>query len=182
MPVFVSFLRGVNVGGHAILKMDALRATYQSLGFDNVQSYVQSGNLVFCVKNSTSEASLTEKIQAAIQKDFGLEPKVMLRSTAELRAIMAANPFAKREGVEPNKLHVSFLAEKLSAEAQKTIANLQVPEEIHVGGRELYIYFPEGAGLSKLAPLLDRALKMPATARNWNTVTKMLAMAEALEG
>jgi uncharacterized protein (DUF1697 family) len=182
MPVYISLLRGVNVGGHNLIKMDALRALYASLKFEDVQTYVQSGNVVFRTKKG-EETALAKLIQAAIEKQFGFRPEVILRTLPEMRAIVAANPFAKRKDIEPNKLVVSFLLTTVSSEARKKLVELTaIPEEIHPHGRELYIYFPEGQGKSKLGPILDRILKVPATARNWNSVTKLLEMATALEG
>jgi uncharacterized protein (DUF1697 family) len=181
MPVYISMLRGVNVGGHNLIKMDALRALYASLKLEDAQSYVQSGNVIFRAKKA-DETSLAKAIQAAIEKQFGFRPEVILRTLSEMRAIVAANPFAERKDVESNKLVVSFLLTTVSSEARKKLADLTaIPEEIHPHGRELYIYFPEGQGKSKLPPVLDRILKIPATARNWNSVTKLLEMATALE-
>lgn len=175
-------LRGVNVGGHNVIKMDALRELYASLRFDDPRTYVQSGNVVFRTK-AADEGALAKKIRNAIEKKFGIKPEIILRSLADLQRTIAANPFADRKNVEPNKLHVGFLAEKPSSDVQKKLEGISgVPEELHLVGRDLYIYFPEGAGRSKLTPVLDRTLKSSVTARNWNTVCKMLELAVALEG
>lgn len=181
MAVFVSFLRGINVGGHGKVSMNALRDLYTSLKLRDAQTYIQSGNVVFRVEQS-DEAALAKKIQTGIGKAFGFHPEVILRSAVELRAIIAANPFAKRKDVEPNKLVVIFLVTKPSAEVRAKLAELKgIPEELHLVGRVLYVYFPVGMGQSKLPPLLDRILKAPATARNWNSVNKMNEMAAELE-
>jgi len=181
MPVFVSFLRGINVGGHGKVSMSALRELYGALKLRDAQTYIQSGNVVFRSEQS-DEAALAKTIQSGIGKAFGFHPEVILRSAAELRAIIAANPFAKRKDVASNKLVVIFLVTKPSAEVRAKLAELKgIPEELHLVGRELYIYFPVGMGQSKLPPVLDRVLKAPATARNWNSVSKMKEMAIALE-
>ena len=182
MPVVISFLRAVNVGGHAVIKMDALRSLYEALKFKDVHTYVQSGNVVFRT-DEKDLAKLTKRIQGAIAKKFGLTPGVMLRTTAEMRSIVARNPFSKREGIEPNKLHVSFLGAQLEPTACELLNALPLAvEEIVPSGRELFIYFPNGAGKSKLPwAKVERICGMPGTARNWNSVTKLLAMAEALE-
>ena len=97
--------------------------------------------------------------------------------------MIATNPFAKRTGIEPNKLNVGFLLTKPSAESGKKLESLpDMPEELHLVGRELYIYFPDGMGRSKLPPMLDRLLKIPTTVRNWNSVTKLMEIANHLEG
>jgi uncharacterized protein (DUF1697 family) len=107
----------------------------------------------------------------------------VLRSSAELKDVIRRNPFAKRSGIEPNRLVVSFLTGEPDAESKQKIAQIKVgPEEIVLDGRELYIYYAGGIGTSKLTPaVIERALKVSGTARNWNTVTKLLEMAEAVE-
>ena len=183
MPVLISMLRGVNVGAHNRVKMDDLRALYKSLKFEDPRSYVQSGNILFRTKeNPTPE--LAKKIQAAIARKCGCNPDVILRTTAEFNRVIEGNPFSKRRDVEPGKLLVSFLSGEPGPEAQSTIAKLNEThkEELHLKGRELYIYFPDGAGKSKLPwSSLEKLFKVTGTARNWNSVTKMLQMAEEME-
>ena len=98
-----------------------------------------------------------------------------------MRDVIARNPFAKREGIEPNKLAVMFLAREPGRRFRVRAQNQTRVEELHLLGRELYIYFPDGMGRSKLPAVLARALKNAGTARNWNTVMKLLEMAEKLE-
>ena len=182
MPVLISMLRGVNVGGHNKIKMDALRALYESLKFEDPRTYVQSGNVIFRTKQKNSTA-LATKIQNAIERTFKCRPEVILRTADELRNAIASTPFANRRGLEPSKILVTFLAAEPSPGAQTTIASLKAyPEELHLLGRELYIYFPDGAGKSKLPwSQVEKLLKTTGTARNWNSVTRMLAMAEEME-
>jgi len=182
MPVVVSLLRAVNVGGHAVIKMADLRSLYESLKFKGVQTYVQSGNVVFRT-DERDLSRLTKRIQDAIAKKFGVTPGVMLRTTAEMRDVVARNPFAKRDDIEPNKLHVSFLDTKLEPSACEQLRALPlIAEELIPSGRELFLYFPNGAGKSKLPwAKVDRICGTRGTARNWNSVTKLLEMAEALE-
>jgi uncharacterized protein (DUF1697 family) len=183
MPVVVSLLRGVNVGGHKLIKMEALRGLYESLGLQEVQTYVQSGNVVFRTKER-SLPPLAKRIEDAIEKSAGFRPCVVLRSTAEMREAIAKNPFADREGIEPGKLLVTFLASAPDAEDLKKALEISTePEELRIHGREAYIYFPNGMGRPKMSwPRIEKALKTSGTGRNWNTVTKLLQMAEALEG
>ena len=182
MPVLISMLRGVNVGGHHKIKMDALRALYESLGLEDPRTYVQSGNIIFRTKEKSS-AALAKKIQDAIERTFGFRPEVLLRTTEELRRAIAASPFATSRDLEPGKILVTFLAAVPGAEARATLLALKdYPEELHLKGRELYIYFPNGAGKSKLPwSSVEKLLKTTGTARNWNTVTKMLEIAEEME-
>lgn len=175
-------LRGVNVGPHHRIKMDALRALYESLKLENPRTYVQSGNVIFRT-NEKNTAKLGKRIQEAIEKKFGFRPDVVLRSTDELRKAIAASPFAKRPGLEPSKILVTFLASDPSPDSQANLAKLKShPEELHLIGREMYIYFPDGAGKSKLPwSQVEKLLKVTGTARNWNSVSNMLAMAEEME-
>ncbi|HXB72041.1 MAG TPA: DUF1697 domain-containing protein [Candidatus Acidoferrales bacterium] len=182
MTVVISMLRGVNLGSHNRLKMDALRALYESLGLLDVESYVQSGNVVFKTAGRDF-AKLAGRIEAGIESSFGIDTDVLLRTAGELRNVVTANPFAQRSGIDPSKLLVDFLAREPSPEAREKLLSVNIePEELRIHGRELYIYFPNGMARPKLpSGLIDRAVKMPCTGRNWNTVTKLLKMAEALE-
>jgi uncharacterized protein (DUF1697 family) len=182
MPVVISMLRGVNVGSHKRIKMDALRRVYEALKFENVRTFIQSGNVIFRTKEKKLPA-LAKKIQAAIDGEFGFRVEVILRSTDELRRAIAANPFAKRRDVEPGKLLISFLDAEPGADARATLQRLKdYPEELHLKGRELYIYFPDGAGKTKLPwSSLEKLFKVNGTARNLNSAIKMLAIAEEIE-
>jgi uncharacterized protein (DUF1697 family) len=182
MPVMISMLRGVNVGGHHKIKMDALRTLYVSLKLEEPRTYVQSGNVIFRT-NEKNLSQLAKKIQDGIERTFGFRPEVILRTTDELRKAIAASPFASRRNLEPGKILVTFLAGEPAPEAHATLDGFKsYPEELHLKGRELYIYFPNGAGKSKLPwSSVERLVKVTGTARNWNSVTKMLEMAEETE-
>jgi len=181
MPVVISMLRGVNVGGHNKIKMDALRDLYESLGLRDAQTYVQSGNVV-SKTTAKDPGRLAKQIEDALERKFGFRPSVILRTTTELKDVIARNPFAKRTDIDGSKLLITFLTQELSLETRDTILKITTgPEEVHLGGRELYIYFPDGQGRSKLWPAIDKALKKSGTGRNWNTVTKLLEMAEKME-
>jgi uncharacterized protein (DUF1697 family) len=182
MPVLISMLRGVNVGGHNKISMQALRALYESLRFEDPRTHVQSGNVIFRTKEKNSIA-LAKKIQNAIEGEFGCRPEVILRTSDELRKAIAATPFADRPHLEPGKILVTFLVAEPGPEAHATLLTLKKhPEELHLKGRELYIYFPNGAGRSKLPwSSVEKLFKTTGTARNWNSVTRMLAIAEEME-
>ncbi len=180
MHVHVSFLRGVNVGGHNKIKMDALRELYRKLGFHDPQTYVQSGNVVFGAKDKNLKAKV---IEDAIEKTFGFRPRVVLRTAAELKQTVNANPFAKRDGINPGLLLVSFLADAPTKQGLDAVKALPIgPEEMHVAGREIFIYFPDGMGRSKFPwASMDKLLKTTVTGRNLRTVTTLLKMAEEME-
>lgn len=181
MTVVISMLRGVNVGGHNKIKMEALRALYESLGLLDAQTYIQSGNVVFRTK-VRDLALLAKRIANGIEQGFGFRPDVIVRTSAELRDVIAKNPFATRPGIDPGKLLVTFLSGDPDADARDKVLKIKVdPEEFWLIGRELYIHYPNGMGRTKLpAALIEKTLKTSGTGRNWNTVTKLLEMAEKL--
>jgi len=179
MPVFIGLLRAVNVGGRS-LKMQDLREVCTACQLQNVQTYLQSGNVLFKTTERKPK-TVASKLEAALERKLGFRPDVILRTTAELRSVIGKNPFAERRDVQPNKLHVLFLADELGDDTRKALLALKPDgEELRCGDRELYIYFPEGMGRSKFMPRVSRLLKNSATARNWNTVTKLLELADQL--
>jgi len=182
MPIIISMLRGVNVGGHNMIKMDALRALYESLKFKDPQTYVQSGNVVFRT-DELEVPKLAKKIEDAIEGNFGFRPALILRTLPEMRNVVRRNPFAKRKEIEPNRLLVTFLASLPAAEARDKVLALKTdPEEVRLDGRELYIYYPNGLARPKTPwTALEKMLGIPGTGRNWNSVTKLLEMAEQSE-
>jgi uncharacterized protein (DUF1697 family) len=182
MPVIICMLRGVNVGGHNKIKMDALKALCVSLKLQDPQTFIQSGNVIFGTQEKDL-AKLATRIQDAIERKIGFRPAVVLRTARELREVIARNPFSKRPGIEPGRLLVNFLATDPGKEAREKALAIKIgPEELHLVGREAYIYFPDGQGRSKLPwAAIERALGTSGTGRNWNSVTKMLEMAEKME-
>jgi uncharacterized protein (DUF1697 family) len=182
MPAIISMLRGVNVGGHNKIKMDDLRALYQSLKLKSPQTYVQSGNVIF-LSGEKNLASLSQRIQDGIQRKFGFRPDVILRTASELRHVLARNPFASRHNIEPSKLLIAFLTCDPGPQVRESVMKIDARgEELHIHGSELYIYFPNGIGKTKFPwPTVERTLKTPFTGRNWNSVTKMLEIAENVE-
>lgn len=175
-------LRGVNLAGRNRLKMDALRALYGSLELQNPQTYVQSGNVIFKTRERNL-VLLSKRIENAIEASFGFRPDVILRTPSELKQVIAVNPFATRGGIDPRKLVVTFLTFDPGQAARDKVSAIKTdPEELQICGRELYIYFPNGMGRSKLQlTVIEKALGARGTARNWNTVTKLLELAEKLE-
>ena len=181
MPVYASLLRGINVGGRNLMPMAALAEVYAKAGCTQVKTLLQSGNVVF--RGSGSPAPLVKKLGAAIEARFGARPGLFLKTPAELRAALAANPFAAEAKADPSHLVLLFFDGKPPAAAAKTLAAWdRGPEQAQLAGGVLYIYYPEGMGRSKLTnAILERALGGPATARNFSTVTKLAALCDALE-
>ncbi len=182
MAPVICLLRAVNVGSHNRMKMDALRELFPALNCDNACTYVQSGNVVFLTAERRLPR-LAEEIEGEVQRKFGFHSVVVLRSVAEMRKAVQQNPFRNRRGIQANRLLVTFLTAEPAAEYARRIRLLKAdPEEIHLLGRELYIYYPNGLARPKVPwTSLEKALQVPGTARNWNTVTKLLEMAEQLE-
>ncbi|HXQ98004.1 MAG TPA: DUF1697 domain-containing protein [Candidatus Limnocylindrales bacterium] len=183
MSVIISMLRGVNVGGHNKIKMEELRALYESLKLKGAQTHVQSGNVIFR-SDEKDLAALTQRIQNAIERKFGFRPEVIARTRLEMRDTVAKNPFARRRGIEPSRLLVTFLASEPIKEAREAVLQMKIaPEELRIEGRELYIYYPNGMARPTVPWVkIERTLKVSGTGRNWNSVTKMLAIAEEVEG
>ena len=181
-PVVISLLRGVNLGSHNKVKMDVLRGLYESLGLQDVQTYLQSGNVVFRTKERDL-ARLSRLIEDGIEKKFGFRTDVIARTPSELRDVISRNPFAKRRGIDPSKLLVTFLAGNPGAKARESVSKIEMqPDELYVDGREFYIYFVGSMARPKVSWVaIAKMLKTPGTGRNWNTVRKLLEIAEKLE-
>lgn len=187
MPVVICMLRGINVLGRNKVKMEELRALCSSLKLRNVATYIQSGNVVFHT-DEAELAVLATKIQTAIGKKFGFTPAIMLRTLDEWRVTIKRNPFGKRlkaktNPLEPSRHLVMFLgADPGHAARKKAHAVDTTPEELRIIGREAYIYFPKGQGQTTMSwDSIERILGTKGTGRNWNTVLKMLELAESLE-
>jgi uncharacterized protein (DUF1697 family) len=177
MPIYVSLLRGINVGGHKKIKMHQLRISLEALGLEQVKTYIQSGNVVFKT-SKTSPAALSKKIEAKIFSEFGFSASVISRTADEINQAIASNPFLKQRGIDPEKLHVAFLSEIPAPPALKKLAGLTLaPDQSRCFGKEVYLYFPNGVSQSSLWKYpLDRVLQVVATTRNWRTVNTLHQM------
>ncbi|MCP2257568.1 Uncharacterized conserved protein, DUF1697 family [Streptoalloteichus tenebrarius] len=175
MTRFVALLRGINVGGRQKVAMADLRAVLAGLGHTEVRTHLQSGNAVFTAPDRPTDEVATE-IERAIHRELDLTVKVMVRTAEELRAVVEGNPL---EVGDPARFLVSFLDRAPDPALLDTLdPAAYAPEQVRLGARELYLSLPDGIHRARLPQVLDRLLKAPATARNWNTVTKLLAMAE----
>lgn len=187
MATYVALLRGINVGGRNKVAMADLKRVLDALGHTDVRTYVNSGNVVF---EAAGRASATEGdrlagvIEKAISSELGVSPAVLVRSAAELATTAGANPY--QDESDPKKVHVVFLATPPTADEQ-AVAKAAEREAVEKGSRDemtimeraIYLHTPDGFGRSVLAELLSRRKSSPmaaGTARNWSTVTKLLAM------
>jgi uncharacterized protein (DUF1697 family) len=179
MPTYIAMLRGINVSGHKIIKMEQLRASFAAMGFSNTKTYIQSGNLIFEASND-STASLSEKISQGILGDFGISVPVTLKTAQEIGQIIKRNPFPGMPGIDHSKLHVTFLCGDPPPKALEQLLPLaSKPEQVRIIGQEIFLYCPNGYGISKLSnTAIEKKLRVGATTRNWKTVNTLLAMAQ----
>jgi uncharacterized protein (DUF1697 family) len=177
---YICLIRGINVGGNNLLKMDALRALCETVGLKDAKTYLQSGNVVF--RSKLDRGKLIDRIEEGIRKNSGFEAKVILRTADEIRDVIAANPFKSGPQRNPKALLVAFLGGSIGKDAKALLSKLKLDsEELHFGDQELYLYLPEGIAGSKLSnALTEKKIGVNVTARNWNTVTALLEMAETL--
>jgi uncharacterized protein (DUF1697 family) len=177
VPRYVALLRSVNVAGHGRLAMQDLRASIEGLGYKNVSTYIQTGNVLFST-GSRSDTAVAMAIEERLAEDFGDAPAVIVRTVTELTRIGASSPYAKA-GADPGRHHVTFLA---TAPTKKALAAFDLPpsghDELVVDGREVYVSTPDGyAGTKYTGTFLERRLGVVSTTRNWNTVTKLCELA-----
>lgn len=177
MSVFVALLRGINVGGRNQITMPLLHGIFVDLGHTDVTTYVQSGNIVFRSRRQPA-AALESAIEAAITTDLGLTVVALVRTAAELSAIRHDNPFLAGE-TDPTKLHVTLLKDTPNQDAvDQLVAPTVTPDEYRLRDREIYLHCPNGYGKTKLSNAFwERKLRLPATTRNWKTVTTLAQLA-----
>jgi uncharacterized protein (DUF1697 family) len=173
----IVLLRGINLGARNRISMPELREALTDAGFDDVRTYVQSGNVV--LESSASSEQVARKCERVIKERFKLDVDVVVRTRAELARVVKRDPLADVV-TNPKRYQVTFLATKPDAKVVRKLKAAAVePEQVVHSGRELYAWHPDGVGRSKLATLLSGPrLGVTATARNWATVTKLLAMAD----
>jgi uncharacterized protein (DUF1697 family) len=173
MPRYVALLRGINIGGNTMIRMEDLRAMFEGLGFKNVVSYINSGNLAFDARKA-SEEGLVVKIEAAIENHLGKRVCVMVRGQSDIARILANNPF-EGQYASHKEMHVLFLQDALSKENQKWLSETAPPgERFSVAGREIYCHLPLGVADSYLGRgRFEKKLRVAVTARNWRTVEKL---------
>jgi len=174
----IVLLRGVNLGSTNRVPMPKLRAALEEAGFEDVATYVQSGNVV--LSSGDSAPQVARKCERVIKQEFGLEIPVVVRTRAQLARIVKRNPLGKA-ATNPKRYQVSFLEKKPTAALIRKLEEVAAPaERIVAEGREIYAWHPEGVARSKLwAALAGKGLGVTATARNWTTVTKLLELADA---
>jgi uncharacterized protein (DUF1697 family) len=182
MTVYVSLLRAVNVGGHGVLKMEALKELYRSIGLQDVRTILQSGNVLFR-SNLADRAALATRLRQEIERRFELRVEVLIRTLAELEMLVERGPELSGSA-DPRKLHVMFLSGVPDAKTQAVLTQAHKgPELLEIRGPEVYLYYPDGAGRSKLSgAFIEAKLNLAGTARNWNTIMKLIEAGREIDG
>ncbi|MGV3503133.1 MAG: DUF1697 domain-containing protein [Adhaeribacter sp.] len=180
METYIALLRGINVSGHKPVPMQALKALFENLDFQQVRTYIQSGNVVFRAEKA-DPAALAARVEEKIAAQFGFHVPVLVRRAAEIQQALDRNPFLQQPGVEPDKLHVTFLADEPEPERSSKLAGGNYgADQYHISEREVFLYCPQGYGNTKLHnAFLETKLGRQATTRNLKTVRQLLGMAEA---
>jgi uncharacterized protein (DUF1697 family) len=173
----IVLIRGINLGARRRVAMPALRELLSGAGFEDVRTYVQSGNVV--LRSDAPPHQLARECEQYVSQEFGFDVDVVVRTRDELAEVVARNPLGE-VAVNPKRYQVSFLSAEPEPETLSTIAGYAAgAERVEAIGREIYVWHPDGIGPSKLwAKLASGALGVTATARNWTTVTSLLAMAD----
>ena len=179
MATHIALLRGVNVGGHKRIAMSDLRRFVTNLGFDDVRSLLQSGNLVFR-GGSQSGLGLESLLEREAAKRLDLQTAFLVRTNREWQEVIAKNPFHDEAESDPSHLVVAFLKDTPRSSTVRLLKSaIEGPEIVRAQGKQLYVVYPAGIARSKLTnKLIEGALDTRATGRNWNTVLKLAALAE----
>ena len=177
MPTFISLFRGINVGGHHRIKMNELKNLYETLGLKDVRTYIQSGNVVF-TSDDADTTRVQQQLEESVVQTFGFHVEIIARTADELQDIIAKNPFQGQQNKEAQWIVVMFLATMPDNTAQENLLKTYGgPEEIFFSGKEVFLYYTDGIGRSKLSNnFLEKKLKIVGTARNWNTVLQLQEM------
>ena len=180
MTKFVALLRGINVSGQKQIKMSDLKSLFEDLNFIKVQTYIQSGNVIF-EYNINDIISLGGKIEKKIKEKFGFDVKIILKTCAELGFILINNPFVKKQKTNPDSVYVTFLSEEPSSINIKKLNEVNYnPEEYFIDSKTIYVFLPNGYGRAKLNNnFFESKLKVQTTTRNWKTVNKLVELSKS---
>jgi uncharacterized protein (DUF1697 family) len=178
MNTYIALLRGINVSGQKLIKMHDLRAAFEALGFANVRTYIQSGNVVFDA-NSKSADALGRQIVGQIASTFGFDVPVLVRTDSQMKLLMSSNPFVNDAAIPTSELYVAFLSAAAPANAVELLQPLATAQEqMRLHGSEIYLRYPSSYGKSKLTHgAMEKKLSLVTTIRNWNTISALAAMA-----
>jgi len=177
MQRYVSILRGINVSGQKKIKMEDLKTIFESLGLANVCTYIQSGNVVFDATTDKAE-KIAKQIEHAIQKSYGFEVPVLLRTRAEMNKIIKANPFLEDKKLDTSKMHVTFLERPPGRSVLQNFKPGSLGEDRYsIRGADVFLYCPGGYGKTRLSNhFIEKHFGVRATTRNWKTVNVVTDM------
>lgn len=180
MIKFIALLRGINVSGQKKIRMSDLKSLFEDLDFTNVQTYIQSGNVMFESKTDDIK-SLEVKIANGIKQKFGFDVKVIVKTCAELKYILNNNPFLKKQKANTDWVYVTFLSEEPSSISIKNLKEvIYKPEEYFIDSKTIYVLLPNGYGRAKLNNIFfENKLKVFATTRNWKTVNELFELSKS---
>ncbi len=181
MQTYICLLRGINVSGHKIIKMVNLKASFEGLDFDNVVTYIQSGNIVF-KSDKTNTKNLEKIIHQMLLDDYGFDVPVIIITPKNIKNTLNNNPFEKDSTKDPKKFYVVFLQDKPKQEYVEKLKEIDYsPEEYVLDNKIIYLYAANGAHKAKLGTnLFESKLKVKASARNWRTTNKLLEIANSI--
>jgi uncharacterized protein (DUF1697 family) len=176
MPKFIALYRGINVSGKNLVKMIDLRALHESLGHKSVETYLQSGNIVFSAIGSPD--SIATKLSTAFQKKFGFTPAIMIRTASQWAQFVAGNPYRKFSDADPTKVHAAICGgEPCAQRLEELLKKVGKREQFVIKAGVIYLYAPDGFGTSKFATAMERAAAVPITFRNWRTMQSLHGIA-----
>jgi uncharacterized protein (DUF1697 family) len=179
MTTHLALLRGINVSGHNMIKMELLKSCLEAIGFQNVQTYIQSGN-IFVDSVEENAAAVGFKIKQEIFKTFGYDVANVMITKKDLEACFSNNLYLKEAAVDYKKLYVAFVSKELRSESINDLKISQFkPDEAHIDTTRIFIKYAVGAGKTRLdQKYIEKKLALTATIRNWNTVTQLLQLYE----
>ena len=179
MSKFIALLRGINVSGQKQIKMSELKTQFEEKGFQDVETYIQSGNVIFSAREKSNK-KLEDKISSAIKSKFSFDAQIIVLTPEAIGHVIQSNPFLKKKK-DTEKLYVTFLLENPSADNIKKLKDVDYsPEEFIMDGSYIYLFVPNGYGNSKLNNnLFESKLKVFGTTRNWKTVNKLFELSKS---
>jgi uncharacterized protein (DUF1697 family) len=180
MYTYIAILRGINVSGKNPIRMPELENLFRSLGFKDVVTYIQSGNVIFSTQSEEKTGKLADKIEKSIDSTFGLNVPVLVRTSLEMAGIVSSNPFLTEDTIDKEKLHVTFLEADPAKEKLDRLPVDTATDQFSILGKEIYLYCPDGYGRTKLTnTFFESKLKIRATTRNWRTVCKLAELSSS---
>ena len=180
MATFISILRGINVSGHKKILMADLKALYENLGFNNILTYIQSGNVVFDYIKKKNNVAIAKMIEDAIEKEYKFQVPVLIKQADELISTIHNNPFTEEAGADHSRVAVTFLESQPTSENLSKLEGVDYPpDRFIIDGLNIYIFCPKSYGNSKLSNnFFENKLKVRATTRNWKTINKLVEMSK----